>query len=374
MLDRYHGPQAGTERQILELAEGLRERGWQPGFVLLQRSEWLERRFPDSPIFTVGTSQLRSLTLWRMARRAAEWARSHGFRVAHIFLNDSALIFPRLLHAQGIVVFQARRDLGFWYTPLKLRALRMNRRWTTAVVANSRAVAGSVCRAEGYEPSDVRVIYNGLRVPAPNPAAAADVRRCLGLKAGDRLVVMVANLRPLKRPEDAVRAVASLRLGDFGDIHLALVGEDQDASQAQTRRLLDLAADLGAQGRIHCTGQVTDATPWVAAADVCLLCSETEGLSNAVIEYMLAGKPVVCTNVGGNPELITDTVDGRLVPVGDVPAITSGLADLLQNPREAARIAAAARARAADEFSVEAMLSAHIALYSDFKQMRAPLS
>lgn len=363
VLDHYDGPQAGTERQLLELAAGLIDRGHQPGFLLLQRSPWLEQRFPGAPFYTLGNTQLRSAAFWSGAWRGAAWARAQGFRVAHIFFNDSALVFPGILRAHGLTVVQARRDVGLWYTPFKLRVLRLNRRWTSVVVANSRAVAEAVGTAEGYEPAQVQVIYNGLR-----PAAGRDgmgVRHALGLGAGDRLVVMVANLKPLKRPHDAVRAVAGLAAAiTCGKVHLALVGLDQGAGGGLAPELRALASELGIPGQVHCVGQVSDPSPWVAAADACLLCSESEGLSNALIEYMLAGKPVVCTDAGGNPELIDDGETGYLVPVGDVPAITDRLARLLDNLADAARLGSAARARAFERFSIESMLARHEALYA----------
>jgi glycosyltransferase involved in cell wall biosynthesis len=174
---------------------------------------------------------------------------------------------------------------------------------------------------------------------------------------------MVANLRPLKRPDDAVRAVAAMHPQSGRAVHLALVGGDPAPAGAQTRVLLALAEELGAANRIHCIGQVPSAAPWVVAADACLLCSETEGLSNAVIEYMLGGKPVVCTAVGGNTELIAEGETGFLVPVGDVAAITDRLLRLLDNAAVGARLGAAARNRALAEFSVEGMVGRHVALY-----------
>lgn len=363
VLDRYDGPQAGTERQILELATGLIERGFRPGFLLLQRSAWLEDRFQDLPFFTIGSSRLRSLKFWKRAREGAAWAHAEGFRVAHIFLNDAALVFPGLLRAQGIRVVQARRDLGFWYTALKLRVLRLNRRWTSAVVANSQAVADVVAGAEGYDRARLLVIYNGVRQPQSAAADRAVLRESLGVGPADRLVVMVANLRPLKRPEDAVRAVAAIDPDSGRAVHLALVGGDPAPAGTQTRALRMLAEELGAANRIHCVGQVPSAAPWVAAADVCVLCSETEGLSNAVIEYMLGGKPVVCTAVGGNTELISEGETGFLVSVGDVAAITERVLRVLDNAAEGARLGAAAQSRALMEFSVEGMVGRHVALY-----------
>lgn len=365
VLDRYAGPQAGTERQILELVDGLIERGWQPGFLTLHRSAWLEQRFPEAPSFDVGSSQLKSPALWRRAWQGAAWAQGQGYRVAHVFFNDSALVFPGPLHRHGIRVVQARRDLGFWYTPFKLRLLRLNRRWTRAVVGNSRAVVDAIGAAEGYATPALHVIYNGLRLPQADAGEAQAIRHSLGIGTQDQLVVKVANLRPLKRPQDAIEAIARLQdAGRPAAVHLALVGGDNDGSGAQRVDLIRLAEARGVRDRVHFPGQVPSAAPWIAAADVCVLCSESEGLSNAVIEYMLAARAVVVSAAGGNPELIDDGRTGFVVPIGDVAALTDRLRQLLDDPPLAARLGAAAQAHARTNFSVESMVSRHEALYA----------
>jgi glycosyltransferase involved in cell wall biosynthesis len=226
-------------------------------------------------------------------------------------------------------------------------------------------VAENVREAECYAPEALHVIYNGLRQPELVHEAPAELRRSLGLTDGDRLVVMVANLRPLKRPGDLLRAIAALESRPGRAVHVAFVGADVNRDGVSvTERLNGLAADLGVADRVHFTGLVETPAAYVAAADACVLCSETEGLSNAVLEYMHAGKPIVCTSVGGNPELVTDGETGFLVPVGDVAAITDRLGRLLDNPDVAARLGAAARARALADFSVESMVARHEDLYA----------
>jgi glycosyltransferase involved in cell wall biosynthesis len=273
-------------------------------------------------------------------------------------------LFPGLLSAKGLRVVQARRDLGFWYTPFKLAVLRLNRRWTRAVVANCHAVVDAVRTAEGYQSQAVHVIYNGLRSAQDDAIDIDGMRRSLGLGAEDRLVVMVANLRPLKRPQDAIGAVAAMSHDAGRRVHLALVGGDQDRSGTQMRTLQSLATELGVADRVHFVGKVPNATPWIAAADACVLCSETEGMSNAIIEYMLAAKPIVCTDVGGNPELIADGETGFVVPVGDVAAFTNRLSRLFDDEALAHRLGGAARRRALEDFTIDAMIHRHEALYA----------
>ena len=163
----------------------------------------------------------------------------------------------------------------------------------------------------------------------------------------------MANLRPLKRVGDAVKALALVSAPCSIAPHLLIVGEDRpDADGTSHRTQLErTAVQFGLLDRVHFAGKIADPAPLIRLADVCLLCSETEGLSNVVIEYMLSGKPVVCTNVGGNAELIVDGVCGRVVAAGDVVALASAISELLNGTDLARDWGEAARKRAIELFT-----------------------
>ena len=104
--------------------------------------------------------------------------------------------------------------------------------------------------------------------------------------------------------------------------------------------------------------------PTISAADICVLCSETEGLSNAVMEYMAAGKPTICTNVGGNVELVVDGETGYLVPVGDATSMANAIVALLSDSERAQEFGQRARRRAIELFSLHRMIEQHEMLYT----------
>jgi glycosyltransferase involved in cell wall biosynthesis len=104
-----------------------------------------------------------------------------------------------------------------------------------------------------------------------------------------------------------------------------------------------------------------EALSWVKAADVYVLNSTYEGLSHALVEAMLLGTPVIATSVGGNPELIRDSIDGLLIPAGDKEALTRAVHAVQENPQEAAKRAQSARERA-QAFTVEATIQKIVTL------------
>ena len=131
------------------------------------------------------------------------------------------------------------------------------------------------------------------------------------------------------------------------------------------------AATIGPAGRIRFTGTVADVRPLLAAMDVFVLPSWAEGMSNALMEAMAAGRPVVATAVGGNTELVSDGRTGVLVPPGDPGAIARAVGDLLRDPDRATRLGAAARDDVTRRFGARARVAELERLYEERLALRA---
>jgi glycosyltransferase involved in cell wall biosynthesis len=281
ILDEFTDPHAGTEGQFWLLINGLDRQAVRAGVLLLRPSAYLAEHLPrDIPLEVLDVERLASArSLWRIVCAILR-ARRAGYQMAHIYFNDCAIVFPWLLKLAGLRVIVSRRDLGFWYTPRNLRILRANARAVDAVIANCNAVKREVVRAEGFPQHRVSVIYNGVA----RTANAPDENSRAGPELPDdaRRVVLVANLRPLKRVDDAVRIMALIAKQVSG-VHLIVVGEDREGHSERSHRneLEVLARSLGIDDQIHFTGKLADPMRIIRTADVCLLCSETEGLSNA---------------------------------------------------------------------------------------------
>ena len=362
ILDNFSGPQAGTEGQFWLLFRNLDRARFAPAIMLLRPSEFLREHVPANELKVLNVQRLLSPVSIIKLLRAAWWARRNGYKVVHIFFNDSAIVFPIPLKLLGIRVIVSRRDLGFWYTPRKLTLLKFVARFVDRVVANCEAVRAAVVRAEKFPRERVEVIYNGIgrETGETTPLSRGE----FAISAGARVIVIVANLRPLKRIDDAVRMLAGLQAA-VGDTHLVVVGEDRNTDRGVSHQaeLQQLANDLGIANKLHFAGKMNDPMPAIAMADLCILCSETEGLSNTVIEYMLAGKASVCTDVGGNSELLEHGQTGYLVGVGDIDAMTRAAAELLGDRQRAASFGERARRRALSMFTARAMVQKQTELY-----------
>jgi glycosyltransferase involved in cell wall biosynthesis len=228
---------------------------------------------------------------------------------------------------QGRQRFGITQDLDSFVVtrnvPLAVKILRRVQNRVTrkaGVVIVPSEYLKKIVTAWGVEPEKIKVIYNGIALPAEIAAAKRDPNEFLIVSSG----------RPVPwKGFDAIKRVA----------------EQQQGWRFFLAHGLPRAEALG----------------WVKAADVFVLNSQYEGFAHALIEAMMLGTPVVATNVGGNPELIVDGVTGLLIPPRDDEALQAALTDIKRDYS-----AAYARARAAQErvghFSVETMLDATTAL------------
>jgi glycosyltransferase involved in cell wall biosynthesis len=176
---------------------------------------------------------------------------------------------------------------------------------------------------------------------------AADVRHFLSMPPPGALtplrIVCVANLHARKRLGDLVTAVARLQK-DIPLVQVRFVGTDNGREAA---RLGILARELGIEVACEVVGFRSDVADDIASARIFSLPSGCEGVPTAMLEAMAAARPVVMTDVGHIRTIVRDGVEGFLVAAGDIDALTDRLRTLLTNPRQAAEMGLAARARAA---------------------------
>jgi glycosyltransferase involved in cell wall biosynthesis len=362
ILDYFPGPVAGTEKQLWTFLTHYDRALIAPSIAVLRPSPWLEQHSAGLPLQMLGIHTILSIrSLWRAFNFAAK-ARWRGFRVAQLYLGDATVLFPFPLWLFGIRVVTAKRDLGFWQTPAQRRAIRWNRFFVRHVIANAEAARAAAVEQDGVTAAETSVIYNGVELQPTRDRAS--VRAEWGVAEGDFVIVLVANLKPVKRIDDALIALAQL-LPRYPNLRLLVAGGDTNeaASGSQLERLHALAQKLGLLGRIKFLGSVSNTRDLIAAADVGLLCSESEGLSNALIEYQLAGIPAIASRVGGNPEVVETGRTGLLFELGDVDGLARALESLVSNPAQRRELGEAAKARAIALFGVTSMVDAHQRLY-----------
>ncbi len=381
MIDRLRI--AGTETQLLKLITGLDRSRVVPFLCLLDGEDETSRSLEpeDCPVFRLGVRRLRHPSTLRQAWRFARFLRRERIEVVQMHFPDSLYFAAPVARIVGVPhILRTRRDLGFWRKPADRWLAPLYNRIVTGTIANCDACRRAVIEQERAAPDSVAVLENGIELDRlmrlPLPSAAGEGRR--------RVVGLVANLRPVKGPDVFLRAAAIVACkpphtagkGDrhllperpagcfaqkvpvpfSGDVTFRIAGSGDEES---ARRLI---RELGLEDRVELVGSVRDVPALLSELDVAVLTSHSEGLSNSLLEYMAAARPIVATAVGGNVELIEDGIHGLLVPPGNPEAVADAIARLLADRAFASMLGSAARQRAGERYSSGAMLRR----YEDF--------
>jgi glycosyltransferase involved in cell wall biosynthesis len=214
---------------------------------------------------------------------------------------------------------------------------------------------------EGFPRDRVGVIYNGIDTAAFGDVGRLrrEVRHELQLRPNDFAILQAARLQPIKDHATAIRAmsrVAAIR----GDIRLLVAGEGLSASEIDA-----LTGALGLQTQVIRLGFRADVTRLLAAADLVLLSSVSEGIPLSLIEGMAAGLPVLATRVGGIPEVVEDGRTGQLVAASDDEAMAQQILRLAEDPVLREQMGQAGRQRANELFSEARMVAQYDRAYRD---------
>jgi glycosyltransferase involved in cell wall biosynthesis len=182
----------------------------------------------------------------------------------------------------------------------------------------------------------------------------------LDLSPESLVAIYACRMVPIKRIDVLLRAWARLVDRETGrDLVLVLVGDGPER-----RPLGLLSRELGIASSVRFVGQSEYISDWLNSADLFVRSSSSEGLSNALLEAMACGLPVVATAVGGAPEVIEDGVNGLLVPAGDDIALARALMRLVDDVELAVRLGKAARQTILASYSMEAVVDRYIDLYT----------
>lgn len=224
-------------------------------------------------------------------------------------------------------------------------------------MANSDAVRRNAVRREGFPERKSRAILNGHDRDSFEVPPAPHFRESHGIGPTDPIIGMVASLYPIKRPTDLFHAFRIAR-ERYPNLHLIYAGEGRERTS-----LLECVRTHGLERQVHLLGTVPQPIPVIKHFSIGVLCSGSEGLSNAIMEYMGCGKPTICTRVGGNSELVEDGYNGFLVEVGDIEGMADRILQILSNPSLGQEMGSRAQKRILEDFSVDRMANAYMQLY-----------
>jgi glycosyltransferase involved in cell wall biosynthesis len=349
----------GAEKQLSLLACGLVQRGLDVHVAVLTHSGPLEAELRRSgvPLAMIDKRwKLDPAAYWRL-RKLIKSLRPD---VVHTWLFAANAYGRQAAVAAGVKhIVAGERCVDPWKGPIQLSIDRVLARRTERIVTNSSGVRDFYA-AQGIPAEKFTIIPNGIAPFQPaDSVSRGDLLRELELPKDARLIGAIGRLWPQKRMKDLIWA-ADLLKSARDDSHLLIIGDGPQRWRLERYRDQNLVAD-----RVHLLGERSDVPRILPHLDCLWLASEYEGQSNAIMEAMSAGVPVVATDIPGNRDLVVPGQTGYLVPVGDRAAFTRHTHELLGDAGLARRLGDAGRQRMLSEFSVEKMIERHVSLYRE---------
>jgi glycosyltransferase involved in cell wall biosynthesis len=353
----------GAERSLARLLAGLDRDRFAPAVACLYGSDGAvgaDIRALGVPVHDLGMSHKWRLdALWRLYRLLCRERPA----ILHTLLFHANLLGRVIGRLAGVpIVINSERTMGM-ESGWRYRLNRLTQHLVDRVVCVSQQVADFVAGEVGIRRAKVVVIPNGVNLGAMTDLPGGETARArLSLPVSGPLVGTVARLDPVKRLDVFLQALALL-----DGIPAVLVGYGPEQV-----RLEAMAQQLGVADRVLLAGYQRDVRPWLAALDLFVLSSDWEGMSNALLEAMAAGLPVVATATGGTTDVLVDGETGLLVPPGNPTALADSIRRLLSDAELRATMGQAGRRRVAEHFSVKQMVGRTQALYESLLAPSAP--
>lgn len=363
----------GSQRQIVQLAMGLKERGIECVVLYFIKPSFLVDRLHAAGIQTLRVDKRRRVDpefVWKLRQAIRQWAPD----VLHCYSFTAELwgaIATRLLPAsERPTLITSVRGTYEWYSANQWRMKHWASQRSQGIISNSREGAEYAARQMGLPMSRFSIVHNGVEVPEPPADAVAALRKEYTAPPPDgqadapfeTLLLFVGRLvehKNLPRLLDAFGRVAAER----PHVRLLLVGGGplHDTLAARIR-------DLKLDERALLLGERSDVAALMKAADLLVAPSLREGMSNVILEAMALGLPVLATRVGGTPEVIEDGRHGVLVDPTDTQALADAMLQLIDDPVRRQAIGQAGRQKVLEQYSPPAMVSAMLKEYSRVSQ------
>jgi len=353
----------GSERQFAILANSLSPDLFHLHLGCVNRRGPFAADFPDVPEFRLGGS----LYGWKSIRTRLDLSRllrQNHVQIAHAFeFYTSLILVPAARLARVPVVIGSFRQLGDLLTPAQFRVQVAAFRWCHAVICNSHAGAERLAE-NGISRDKLFVIGNALL-----PEAFAIAPPALPRRPGVLRVGMVARMNAGYKNHSGFLRIAARIHQQLPDVEFLLAGDGPLRPDFERE-----AQTLGLGNRVIFLGDRRDIPGVLASMDVAVLTSDSEGLSNVILEAMAAGLPVVAYNVGGNGELVNDE-RGALIAAGDENEFAVAVQKLLDQPALRKQQGANARRFAEETFSLGRFRRSYEELYATLlekKGLRIP--
>lgn len=366
----------GAEKHIVNVASELKKQGWDPHFFLIIHGGPLSKTLEENniPIHSV------EFPNWFPAiikHKKTRFAIVHLFSffmfiykywkirpdITHFFLPTAYILggIASLLSPVKARIM-SRRSLNDYKQeqPISFFVEKRLHKFMDVICGNSKAILEQL-KVEGVDSSKLQLIYNGVDAKKYHPNHDKTIyREKLGIPKDALVFVIIANLIPYKGHVDLINAFGKIK-NDIGqDWVLLCLGRDdgiQSALYAETQK-------FNIENNILFLGSQSNVEDYLIASDVGILSSHQEGFSNAILECMSSGLPMVVTDVGGNAEAVINEKQGFVVPHHNPLALSEAILKLAHDKKLRDKMGKSARDRALNTFDIDSCINQYNKMYT----------
>ena len=361
-LSTSSGP-GGAERVISNLSASLDPARYR-AILCLFRPGWIQEHTENRGVRTY-VIPTQGMFDWRWVLRVKRLLKDEHVDLIHAHEFDANVQGTFVAALSGVPLVATVHGKNYFWEKLRRRLAYQWVSRNATMVAVSENLKQFIVEKVGVDSGHVKVVYNGVDLlPHCGPA---DIDQCikeLDLPTGDQIVGVVGNLYPVKGHQYLIAAIPAV-LAKCPNTTFIFAGRGQLEGE-----LKEQVHQLGVAPKVRFLGLRQDIPRILAVLHAFVLPSLSEGLSMAILEAMVAGKPVIATDVGGNPELVEDSETGYLVPSQNSQALADRLISLLMNRDRALQFGKVGQLRAQGQFSLRTMVREYQGIYDQCIEAR----
>ncbi len=351
----------GAERQLYELVKGINREKFYPIVISLSKGGFWADEIRRLNIQIIELPRKKNKEFARLFK-LIKLIRDIKPGIVHTFLfsaNSYGRIAAILCRAPIIIASErSLPEIGKSKTKFQIYLDKLLALFSHGIICNTQKASEVLVKKYSFNAKKVFTIYNGIDITS---FRAEDNNNNQKSKISPKVIGTVGRLDPVKNHKlflDAAKIILNSSINKNNEIKFLIIGDGP-----LKKNLEEYARKLEITDNVIFTGERADVPALLQCMDVFVLTSHYEGMSNAIMEAMLAGLPVVATDSGGNAELVIDGKTGFLCPSNDAIVFAERIINLIVNEGKAKRMGESGKKKIANEFSIGKMVRATNDIY-----------
>ena len=353
----------GAEKNFCDVLLGLDRGKFSPSALIFQGGELADQlRRQGVPVEVNGISKLVSLHALKMGVEAYRRMKKERTEIVVTYHHDADIWGALVARLAGVSrIVSSRRDMGYQLESKHVWFYRLFQILFDGFITVSDAVKDEIQRRDWIRPEKIRVIHNGIQPGIYDQGFdVSKIKKRLGIDPSKTVIGSVASFRPIKGQLYLVDAVKEL-VHRNKDLLVVFVGHDDSEYGRMVKRRIE---ETGLVDHFMFLGERSDIPEILSVFDIFVLSSLHEGFSNAIVEAMAAGKPVVAPDSGGNPEAVDHGETGFLFTPRDSRSLAEMLQKIIADTSLGKSMGKNGKSKAVRFFQEEAMIRANEAYYT----------